>query len=386
MIRSRPALAAVALACLLAGAAGSGGAARAQDAATMARDAAARLEAAAADLASAEDARNRVKALTATLRAFETGLTAMRDSLRAVIVRETELAARLAAREDEVAQLTGVLMTLSGDDVPVAMLHPAGPLGTARSGMILADVAPALDARAAELRALLTDVRSTRALRAASAETLQKGLDGAQRARAALSQAVADRTALPRRFTEDPVQTALLIASTETLTAFADGLSNIAVDEAAGSLPDISDRKGTLPWPAEGRVLRHAGETDAAGIARPGIILATRPGAVVTTPVAATIRYRGPLLDYGNVMILEPQAGILFVLAGLEVVYGAGGEVLPAGSPVGLMGGASRPDDGLLARADPDAGGTRSETLYIEVRQDNQPQDPEMWFQMTKEG
>ncbi|MEZ5674302.1 MAG: hypothetical protein R3D81_03325 [Thalassovita sp.] len=46
-----------------------------------------------------------------------------------------------------------------------------------------------------------------------------------------------------------------------------------------------------------------ADESDAAGIARPGVVLATRPRALVTTPTAATIRYLGPLLDYGNVMI-----------------------------------------------------------------------------------
>ena len=54
-------------------------------------------------------------------------------------------------------------------------------------------------------------------------------------------------------------------------------------------------------------MLRGMNEADAAGIKRPGIILATRPGALVNAPTAATIRYVGPLLDYGNVMILEPQ-------------------------------------------------------------------------------
>src|SRR5699024_10694752 len=135
--------------------------------------------------------------------------------------------------------------------------------------------------------------------------------------RAELSQAIADRTDLPRRFTEDPVQTALLIASAESLEGFASGLGLIAVNEAPGDLPGISDRKGQLPLPVQGRILRRAGEADAAGIKRPGIVMAAPPRAVVTTPAAATLRYHGPLLDYGNVAILEPQSGILLVFAGM---------------------------------------------------------------------
>ncbi len=51
--------------------------------------------------------------------------------------------------------------------------------------------------------------------------------------------------------------------------------------------------------------------------AAPALLIATRPAALVTAPWPATIRYRGPLLDYGNVMIVEPSSGYLLVLAGL---------------------------------------------------------------------
>ena len=60
---------------------------------------------------------------------------------------------------------------------------------------------------------------------------------------------------------------------------------------------------------------------------------------MVISPWAATIRYTGPLLDYGNVMILEPGGGYLLVLAGLEQVYGTVGDVVARGAALGLMGG-----------------------------------------------
>ena len=360
--------------------------ARAQgEAADAARAAAARLEQATLQLDAAQSARDRVRALTETVAAFEDGLEAMRDGLRRASLREARLTRELQARETEVAQLLGVLQTMGNRPSPVMLLHPQGPMGTARAGMILADVTPALNARADDLRTRLEEISTLRMLQQNAVDTLQSGLNGVQDARTALSQAVAERTDLPRRFTEDPVRTAILIASTETLEGFASGLSEMTTDEDRTDLPDISDLRGTLPLPVQGQILRRAGEADSAGITRPGILVATRPRALVTTPTAATIRYRGPLLDYGNVMILEPEAGTLFVLAGLDVVYGGIGQVIPAGSPVGLMGGQDAEIGEILSSSGNGTGTGRSETLYIEVRQDDAPVDPDAWFATREE-
>lgn len=361
-------------------------AARAQsDPSAEARAAALMLEDATRALDAAETAANRVKALTQTVRAYEAGLSAMREGLRRASVREQALAAELAAKEAEIAQLLGVLQTMGDTPTPLMLLHPSGPLGTARSGMIVADVTPALSTRAETLRTRLEEITMLRNLQQSAADTLQQGLTGVQTARTALSQAIADRTDLPRRFTEDPVRTALLIASTESLEGFASGLGEIAVNETPGSLPGIEDRKGQLSLPVQGRLLRSSGEADAAGIIRPGIIIATPPRALVTTPVAATLRYRGPLLDYGNVAILEPQSGILLVMAGLDVVYGSIGQVLPGGSPVGLMGGLDPEDDGIVPAELQESVTDWTETLYIEVREDNSPVDPALWFRTDKD-
>ena len=327
-----------------------------------------------------------MKALSETIRAYEAGLAAMRDGLRGVARRESQLLAQLSAREDEVAELLGIIQTIETSSPPVLMLHPSGPLGAARSAMMLAEVTPGLNARAEALRADLEEVQTLRLLQQAAAEKLQEGLSGIQTARTELSTAIADRTDLPKRFTEDPIRTASLIASTETLSGFASGLSEIADGEVIQSRADVSDLRGDLPLPVEGLVLRKFGARDAAGIARPGILVAARPRALVTSPTAATIRYRGPLLDLGNVMILEPQPDTLFILSGLAEVFGAAGEVIPEGTPVGLMGGQT-PQAGAILSLSGEGGGTdRTETLYIEVRMDNSPVDPETWFDAGKGG
>ncbi|APG48456.1 murein hydrolase activator EnvC family protein [Phaeobacter porticola] len=356
------------------------------DPARAAQAAASQLETATIALQQAEGARDRVAALTETIRAYEAGLAAMRDGLRRVAQRESQLAAQLKARENDVADLLGVLQTIETSPPPVLMLHPAGPLGAARSAMTLAEVTPALQSRATALRRDLEEVQTLRLLQQSAANTLQDGLNGVQDARVQLSAAIADRTDLPRRFTQDPVRTAILISSTETLSGFASGLAEIAEGEIATTDADVSTLRGALPLPVEGLVLRGYGDKDAAGIARPGWLVAARPRALVASPTAATIRYQGPLLDLGNVVILEPQSDTLFVLSGLAEVYGAAGEVIPAGTPVGLMGGKNPEIGTILSLSGEGAGTDRTETLYIEVRMDNSPVDPETWFRTDKDG
>lgn len=358
----------------------------ASDAGDAARAAAAQLEAATLSLQAAQSARDRVRALTITVQAYEAGLAAMRAGLRRAATRETQLTRQLEVRNTEIAQFLGTLQTIAAAPAPVLMLHPQGPLGSARSGMLLAEVTPALNAQAQSLRSDLEEVRTLRLLQQNAAQILADGLAGVQAARAELSRAVADRTDLPLRFVEDPVKTAILISSSETLDGFASGLADI-VDDAAAAPPEAAEvEKGNLPLPAQGLILHRAGEADAAGVRREGLILATRPRALVTSPTSATIRYRGPLLDLGNVMILEPQAGTLFVLSGLAEVYGDAGQVIPAGEPVGLMGG-SDPEVGAILSLTGDGAGTdRSETLYMEVREGGAPVDPETWFRTDKDG
>ncbi len=341
-----------------------------------ARQSADELRDAIAALREAKSARDRVAALTRTIRAYESGLGALRDGLRRASVREGALKADFDAKRDRIGQLLAVMATMDTQSSPLLLLHPDGPEGTVRSAMVMSAVTPALQAEAAVLGRQLQELADLRRLQADSSQTLQAGLAAAQEARTALSQAVQDRTDLPRRFLDDPAELKTLLASAETLDSFATGLVSMETDVSAPR-GDFEGAMGTLPLPVYGRVLRRAGEADAAGITRPGLVIATRPAALVTTPWPATIRYRGPLLDYGNVMILEPATGYLLILAGLGTVYGETGDVLAAGAPVGLMTGSDAGAEG--------GGADRTETLYMELRQGKEPVDPAPWFRETRE-
>jgi murein hydrolase activator len=350
------------------------------DAAAAASD---KLQAAIAALTTATQARDRIAALSQTIRAYEDGLAALRGALRQAAAREASLTRSFEAKRDSVGQLLGVLATIEANPGPLLLLHPDGALGTARSSMILADVTPALQAEATALKAQLQELADLRALQLSAGATLTAGLAAAQEARTELSQAMSDRTDLPQRFLDDPDVLRGLVESADTLDAFASGL----MPDPDGTL-GFAAARGQLPLPALGQVLRRPGEADATGTRRPGLTLATEPGALVAAPWPATIRYLGPLLDYGNVMILEPGDGYLLVLSGLDVLYGKVGDVVTDGDPLGLMGGlrgslgagADASQAEFLGPPPDGSGGQRTETLYMELRQGAAPVDPTPWF------
>jgi septal ring factor EnvC (AmiA/AmiB activator) len=348
---------------------------RAETVAEQAARASVALQEAVAALEAATEARDRVAALSQTIRAYETGLAALRSALRKAALREATLTRAFDAKRDGIGRLLGVLATMEANPGPLLLLHPEGALGTARSGMILADVTPALQTEALALKAQLGELADLRDLQLSAGEVLERGLAAAQAARTALSQAISDRTDLPRRFIEDPEVLKGLLDSADTLDAFAAGLA-----PDSGADRSFAAEKGRLDLPVLGTVLRRPGEADAAGVRRPGVTLATRAHALVTAPWPATIRFRGPLLDYGNVMILEPGDGYLLVLAGMETLYGEVGEVVAAQAPLGLMGGPATATAEFVRLAPDGSGGRDTETLYMELRQGALPVDPMEWF------
>lgn len=360
--------------------------AAAQDTDTIltARRAAQQLAQAAVALQEAEGARDRVAALTQTVKAYEEGLLALRDGLRRAAIREQSIRLAFEAKRDEVTRLTGVLMSLQDSEGPVLLLHPAGPLGMARSGMMLAEITPAIQAEAEALKSELEEVATLRSIQAGAAANLEAGLSGVQQARTELSQAIAQRGDLPTRYAEDPEALSALIQAADTMESFAAGMMAVPLEEGAPDTPDFTGMKGTLPLPVDGILLRAYKEPDAAGVRRPGLLVATHPLSLVTTPAAATIRYAGPLLDYGNVIVLEPDGGYLVVLAGLGQTFVSAGEVLPPEAALGLMGGRTPEAAEFLTDAQQGGGTERSETLYIELREGGTPVDPAPWFALQK--
>jgi septal ring factor EnvC (AmiA/AmiB activator) len=368
-------LAAMALAVLLAPAQGDAE----TDAAATAMRAAGMLQEAAASLAEADGARDRVEALTETVRAYEEGLLALREGMRQAALRERAILMAFEAERERLGRLLGVLQSIQSAPGPILMLHPEGPVGTARAGMIVADVTPSVAREAQALRARLEELALLRGLQDAALTQLTDGLAGAQTARADLSQAIADRRMLPPPLALNAAAMQEILQSALSLDDFAAFLRQ-QPSTAPDDLPDFAAAVGRLQTPVLGTVLRRYGEEDAAGVARPGLVLATRANALVTAPWPSSVRYAGPLLDYGNVIILEPEADYLLIMAGLATLFVQAGALLQGDAPVGLMPGPSANVEELILPESSGGGVILSETLYLELRHSGRTVDPSDWF------
>lgn len=343
-------------------------------AATAAED----LRNAATALDAASGQRDRIAALTATIRAYEDGLGAFRDALRDAALEERAIRARLEAERDRIARLIGALQLAGRDPETTLLLHPAGATGTVRASMLLADTVPALRAEAEALRRELDDLRVLALLREDARDQLQAGLDGAQAARTALAEAIAERRPTPQEDTDSAALLALLNGA-DTLDAFAASLSS------AEPAPGPAAEGDLWPLPVAATLLRSYNDAGPDGIARPGLTLATLPRQLVTAPTGGTVRYAGPFLDDGAVVILEPRDGVLLVLAGLSETYAAAEDVVAPGDPLGLTGGQSPRAQDILIESGRGSGQDRSETLYMELRNGDAPVDPADWFALAQE-
>ncbi|MFN4057042.1 MAG: murein hydrolase activator EnvC family protein [Roseinatronobacter sp.] len=344
------------------------------DPVTRALEAATELEAATRAMQTATAARDQIAALTQTIQAYEDGLVAMRDGLREAQLREATLTRSFDAQSGDVMRLLSVLLATSSFDPQLGLLHPDGALASARAGMLLAEVMPRLGRDVESLRNDLEDLRALRRARQFGLLALEQGLLVAQDARVALSAAISARGPLPSRLVDDPLRLTMLANDAATLQEFAAELEANPLPARDAPVGALMAAYGTLPLPVRGTLLRRFNQPDAAGVVRPGLILATAPQALVAAPWSGTVRYAGSLRGQGQVVVLEPAEDMLMIFAGLGEVLVQTGEILPALTPLGLMPAAN------VVNA---ASGQRSETLYFEIRQAGNPIDPEPWLALT---
>ena len=119
--------------------------------------------------------------------------------------------------------------------------------------------------------------------------------------------------------------------------------------------------KGLLGLPANGQIIQHFGDTSISGAHAKGIIIKTRPNAQITAPYDGTVLFAGPFQNYGRLLIVDHGDEYLTVLAGMDTINAAVGQELLAGEPVGAMG-------------------VQNTDLYMEIRFQGIPENPEEWF------
>lgn len=136
--------------------------------------------------------------------------------------------------------------------------------------------------------------------------------------------------------------------------------------------------KGHLSVPSNGVSIIEFGNNDGFGGVANGTFIVTRAEAQVVAPADGWVIYKGPYLNYGQIVILNVGQGYNILLAGLAETSVELGQFILMGEPVGIMG--KRTISQTIATS---AGNSRP-TLYIELREEGTPIDPSDWWATTK--
>ena len=327
-------------------------------------------------LKGAREDETRLAALGMAVTAHEVALSALRAGLRTMAASERDMTGEIDAEAQKLDHLLIALQSLARAPASALLAVRGGPIEATRAAMLMAGIAPELDRRVAVLSERLQALQTLR----------QRQIEARMQARgalAALQELRAETTeALGRRDRSGLIGRTDLRRQAEAAATGADNLDGLAT-----TLRDADLRSGAefsaAALPVAGRVSAGFGDPDPWGRPGHGWSIVAPAFAQVTAPWDATVRYAGPLIDYGQVVVLEPKAGYLLVLAGLAHVDRSAGEAVLAGEKLGDLGGPLPTGDEILLEETAGSGQIRQETLYLELRRSGKPLDPAEWFDTT---
>lgn len=341
----------------------------------------------------------------------EIEITDIEERLSDLIVQELEVRGRLDGADTEIANVLAALERISLNPPPALIVDPADALGSARGAMLIAAILPQLRQRAdtvsADLKAL-TDIKLAALAEEATLKANHDVLEEEQLRIATLiaarRQGVTQMNAQLRAEEEAAVELAERASSLRELVA---ALSERAAAGATAApattdpdLPQLSPEaietafanaartqpavpfplaRGYLAQPANGVTVVDYGANDGLGGIAQGQSIVTRAEAQVRAPADGWVLYRGPYLNYGQIVILNTGGGYTALLAGLETIGVEIGQFVQMGMPLGTMGSRT------IGRTVTTSAGNDQPTLYIELRQDNEPFDPTGWWATTEQ-
>jgi len=326
-----------------------------------------------------------------------------------LIIAELEVRGRLDGSNAEIANVLAALERISLNPPPALIVDPDDALGSARSAILIAAIVPQLRAKAdsvtADLKAL-TDIKLAALAEEATLRANHAVLEEEQLRIATLiaarKQGIGMRTA---QLEEEQRDAEALAARATSLKELVNSLSaqvtSVSTAAAAAdaaidpSLPVMSQAdielalantartepaipfglaKGFLAMPANGVNVLDFGASDGFGGISHGISLVTRAEAQVIAPADGWVLYKGPYLNYGQIIILNTGQSYTALLAGLDTVTVEIGQFVQMGMPLGTMGSRT------IGRTVTTNAGAAQPTLYIELRQNNEPVDPTGWW------
>ena len=337
----------------------------------------------------------------------EIEVAAMEERLGDLIASELDVRGRLDGADADIANVLAALERISRNPPPALLVDPNNALASARGAILISAILPQLRTKADAVTADLKKLTEIKAEAMAEEEKLKANFavleeeqlriatliearkQGVERMTADLQRQEAEAVALAARATtlkdlvaslKDKAEDVAKATPQPTTPAGAPALSSAAIKTAlantARTEPAVPfpSAHGYLTLPAGGVNVVDFGGSDGFGGIAHGLSMVTRADADVVAPADGWVMYKGPYLNYGQIVIINPGDDYTILLAGLDATNVNIGQFVLMGEPVGKMG--SRTIGQAVATG---AGNTRP-TLYIELRKNNEPIDPTGWW------
>ena len=327
------------------------------------------------------------------------------ERLSTLIASELEVRGRLDGSNAEIANVLAALERISLNPPPALIVDPDDALGSARSAILISAIVPQLRAKADAVTADLKQLNDIKAAALAEEATLKANFSVLEEEQLRIATLIAARKqGIDVRSSELAAQEAeavALAARATTLKDLIDSLSaranavqtpsaptdpnavtmtpeqiRVALANSARTEPAMpfANAKGYLTMPANGVNVVDYGAGDGFGGISHGISVVTRAEAQVVAPADGWVLYKGPYLNYGQIIILNTGQNYTTLLAGLDAVSVDIGQFVLMGEPLGTMGSRT------IGRTVTTSAGNSQPTLYIELRQNNEPLDPTGWW------
>lgn len=307
---------------------------------------------------------------------------------------------QMFADEAALEDLLAALMSASRSRPPALVVAPDKANASVRSAILMGDAAPELAARAegladeiATLNSLERNIRRESARLEAAEATLElKKVEIEQLAaakRAQYEDVAIDAARLRTR-------AAALAGEAETLRDLLAALQaeapsapgrkparprNVALNTGNGTRSPVSPQPatpsivnlrplgrreiGAMLQPVAGSVSEDYGKRRASGGRSEGITIVTRQEAQVLSPVDGVIEFADIFRSYGHMLILRTSDDYRVIMTGLGTTYGARGQSVSAGEPVGRMSARQNPPP----------------ELYLELRKNDRSENPAGWME-----
>ncbi len=153
---------------------------------------------------------------------------------------------------------------------------------------------------------------------------------------------------------DNAMKTAEAAADAAEATRYA---TNVAQNDSG-----FDAERGRVGYPVSGKMICNYGSTGAGNCFPEGVTFETRPGALVTTPVAGKIGYAGNFKNYGQMVLVQVSNSYVMIISGMEVLNVKKGQRIAQGEPIGRATRYGQP------------------RIYLEIRKNEQIVNPTEWL------